>query len=172
MFHETPQLSRRQMLAAGLGLSCTSFEALAQEWPSKSLSFVVPFPAGGSNDIVARLVAEGVGKRLGQTVVIDNRSGASGALGGGSGVACPQRSAYVSRCVRLRFAPAPVPPHPLGLDQNLCADCRALISADRFGHGIVHGDKVHQRITNTGQSKAKSAVLCHIRTGIDSASRG
>ena len=81
MFHETPRLSRRQMLAAGLGLSCASFEALAQEWPSKSLSFVVPFPAGGSNDIVARLVAEGVGKRLGQTVVIENRSGASGALG-------------------------------------------------------------------------------------------
>jgi tripartite-type tricarboxylate transporter receptor subunit TctC len=45
------------------------------------LTFVVPFPAGGSNDIAARLVAEGVRKQLGQTVVIDNKAGANGALG-------------------------------------------------------------------------------------------
>ena len=55
--------------------------AIAQDWPAKSLSFVVPFPAGGSNDIAARVVAEGLRPRLGQTVVIENRPGANGALG-------------------------------------------------------------------------------------------
>lgn len=55
--------------------------AIAQEWPARPLTFVVPFPAGGSNDFAARVVAEGVRKRLGQTVVIDNKSGASGLLG-------------------------------------------------------------------------------------------
>ncbi len=52
-----------------------------QEWPSKSLTFVVPFPAGGSNDVAARLVAEGVRQRLGQSVLVDNKPGANGAVG-------------------------------------------------------------------------------------------
>jgi tripartite-type tricarboxylate transporter receptor subunit TctC len=74
-------LSRRDLLVCLLGLACAPFAAQAQDWPRKSLTFVVPFPAGGSNDIAARLVAEGVRKRLTQTVVIDNKAGANGALG-------------------------------------------------------------------------------------------
>ena len=75
------QQTRRDSLMALLGLAAIPFAARAQEWPAKSLTFVVPFPAGGSNDIAARLVAEGVRKRLGQSVVIDNKVGANGALG-------------------------------------------------------------------------------------------
>lgn len=74
-------LSRRTSLLSMLGLAISPCAALAQEWPAKSLTFVVPFPAGGSNDIAARMVAEGVRKRLGQSVVIDNKAGANGALG-------------------------------------------------------------------------------------------
>lgn len=73
--------SRRRSLLSLLGLAMTPLTVLAQEWPTKSLTFVVPFPAGGSNDIAARVVAEGVRKRLNQTVVIDNKPGANGALG-------------------------------------------------------------------------------------------
>jgi tripartite-type tricarboxylate transporter receptor subunit TctC len=54
---------------------------LAQDWPSKSVTLVVPFPAGGSNDLAARIVAEGVRQRIGQTVVVDNKPGANGSLG-------------------------------------------------------------------------------------------
>jgi len=75
----TPQ--RRAAMLSLLGLALTPLSTLAQEWPAKSLTFVVPFPAGGSNDIAARMVAEGVRKRLGQSVVIDNKAGANGALG-------------------------------------------------------------------------------------------
>jgi tripartite-type tricarboxylate transporter receptor subunit TctC len=74
-------LTRRDCLLSLTGLALLPIAALAQEWPAKSLTFVVPFPAGGSNDIAARLVAEGVRKRLGQSVVIDNKGGANGALG-------------------------------------------------------------------------------------------
>ena len=74
-------ISRRTTLTSLLGLTVAPLSALAQEWPAKSLTFVVPFPAGGSNDIAARMVAEGVRKRLGQSVVIDNKAGANGALG-------------------------------------------------------------------------------------------
>ena len=73
--------SRRVSLLSLLGLAIAPAIARAEEWPSKSLTFVVPFPAGGSNDIAARVVGDGVRKRLGQTVVIDNKPGANGALG-------------------------------------------------------------------------------------------
>jgi tripartite-type tricarboxylate transporter receptor subunit TctC len=53
----------------------------AEEWPKQGLKFVVPFPVGGSNDIAARLVGEAVRTRLGQTVTVDNKPGANGALG-------------------------------------------------------------------------------------------
>jgi tripartite-type tricarboxylate transporter receptor subunit TctC len=77
--------SRRTAALSVLSLvlmpSLTPAFAQTQDWPTKSLTFVVPFPAGGSNDIAARLVAEGIRKQLGQNVVIDNKAGANGALG-------------------------------------------------------------------------------------------
>jgi tripartite-type tricarboxylate transporter receptor subunit TctC len=53
----------------------------AQDWPKQGLKFVVPFPVGGSNDLAARLVGEAIRPRLGQSVVVDNKPGANGALG-------------------------------------------------------------------------------------------
>jgi tripartite-type tricarboxylate transporter receptor subunit TctC len=73
--------SRRHSLISLAGLALSPLLAHAQEWPIKSMSWVVPFPAGGSNDIAARVLAEGVGKRLSQSVVIDNKPGANGSLG-------------------------------------------------------------------------------------------
>jgi tripartite-type tricarboxylate transporter receptor subunit TctC len=82
-------LPLRRLLALG-GLAVTAWiaspaHAQAQptppEWPTKALTLVVPFPPGGSNDIAARVAAEGVRKRLNQSVVVDNKPGANGALG-------------------------------------------------------------------------------------------
>ncbi len=55
--------------------------AAAQSWPSKPIRLMVPFPPGGSTDIVARIVAQKMGERLGQPMVIENRGGAGGTLG-------------------------------------------------------------------------------------------
>ena len=55
--------------------------AAAQGWPAKPPRVVVPFPPGGSTDIVARIVAQKLGERLGQSMVIENRGGAGGTLG-------------------------------------------------------------------------------------------
>ncbi len=51
------------------------------KWPERPIRFIVPFPAGATTDLVARIVAQKLGERLGQPVVIENRSGASGNLG-------------------------------------------------------------------------------------------
>lgn len=55
--------------------------AQAQTWPAKPIKFVVPFTAGGANDLMARAAAEGAARALGQPVVIDNKPGAGGSLG-------------------------------------------------------------------------------------------
>ncbi|HVE49489.1 MAG TPA: tripartite tricarboxylate transporter substrate binding protein [Casimicrobiaceae bacterium] len=53
----------------------------AQEWPVRPLRFIVPFPPGGTSDIVARVIGERLAARLGQAVVVENRGGVAGILG-------------------------------------------------------------------------------------------
>ena len=55
--------------------------ATAQPYPSRSITLVVPFPAGGATDVVARILAQGLSDRMKQPVIIDNRPGANGAIG-------------------------------------------------------------------------------------------
>jgi tripartite-type tricarboxylate transporter receptor subunit TctC len=76
-------LTRRDALGAGLiGLALAiSGPAQAQSWPSQNIRLVVPFPPGGSTDVLARRLAEGLRERLGQTVIVENRGGAGGTIG-------------------------------------------------------------------------------------------
>jgi tripartite-type tricarboxylate transporter receptor subunit TctC len=70
----------RRILAAVLCFSVT-FPSLAQEWPTKPIRFVVPWPAGGLNDLIARAFNDRVAKALGQTVINDFKAGAGGRIG-------------------------------------------------------------------------------------------
>ncbi|MFZ9639645.1 MAG: Bug family tripartite tricarboxylate transporter substrate binding protein [Hylemonella sp.] len=79
-------LRRRQVLASSLALSALggASAALAQaegNWPNRLIRIVVPNPAGGTADLLPRLLAEPLASRLGQAVVIDNKPGAAGNIG-------------------------------------------------------------------------------------------
>ena len=73
------QMKRRLALAVGCLL--TVGVAMAQDFPVKPVRMVVPFAAGTTTDIVARAVAEGMARQLGQSVVVENRAGAGGGIG-------------------------------------------------------------------------------------------
>jgi tripartite-type tricarboxylate transporter receptor subunit TctC len=68
-------------LLTGLTLLLVPALAAAQDFPAKPIKLIVPFPAGGPNDIIARIVGQRMSELTGQPVVIDNRGGAGGALG-------------------------------------------------------------------------------------------
>ncbi len=63
------------------GLALTAFPALADTYPSKPIRLIVPFPASGATDLLARAIAQKVGTSMGQQIVVDNRPGAGGAIG-------------------------------------------------------------------------------------------
>jgi tripartite-type tricarboxylate transporter receptor subunit TctC len=86
--------------------------AMAQAWPTRPVNLVVPYPAGGSTDIMARVLAQELSEKLGQQFVVDNKSGASGNIGAAS-VASSAPDGYT-----LMFAT----PYPLAFNKLMTAN--------------------------------------------------
>ncbi len=70
-----------QLAAGAASLTTLPTTVSAQTWPARTITLVVPFPAGGGNDALARMVGERMSKTLGQPVVVENRGGAGGNVG-------------------------------------------------------------------------------------------
>jgi tripartite-type tricarboxylate transporter receptor subunit TctC len=67
-------------LAAAMSLTLGAIEASAKNWPEKEITLRVPLGAGGSTDTAARVIAQYLGKELGQTIIVENRPGAGGVI--------------------------------------------------------------------------------------------
>ncbi len=80
----TSPISRRRLLTAAAAaplVSSLGAPAFAQSWATKQIRIVVPYPPGGSSDIIARMVSQPLSEALKQTVIVENRAGANGNLG-------------------------------------------------------------------------------------------
>ena len=75
-------LNRRKVLASSVAFGMVAATgARAQSWPAKPIRIVVPYPPGGSSDIIARAISQPLSEALGQPVIVDNKAGANGNLG-------------------------------------------------------------------------------------------
>jgi tripartite-type tricarboxylate transporter receptor subunit TctC len=93
----------RFLFAALLALS---FNACGQEWPTRPIRFILPFPPGGSTDILGRLIAERLSAGLGQPVVTENRGGAGGNVGAEAAArAAPDGYTFVLVAPSLAISP-------------------------------------------------------------------
>ena len=75
------QINRRRIVASALALPFTGVVRAQADWPEQTVKVMVPFPPGGSTDILGRMVAEHLQKALGKTVIVDNLPGATGTIG-------------------------------------------------------------------------------------------
>src|SRR5574343_487517 len=118
----TPPATRRPVVAALLGAGAAlaaPMTAQAQAWPTKPVTIVVPFPAGGGTDAFARPLTAQLTKQLGMQVIIDNKGGAGGNVGATVAArAQPDGYTFFMGAVHHAIAPAMYPK----LDYNLVND--------------------------------------------------
>jgi tripartite-type tricarboxylate transporter receptor subunit TctC len=109
----TTSLARRSALAAGLLAALGALApqaALAQAWPAKPVTIVVPFPAGGGTDAFARPLTAALTKATGKQFIIDNKGGAGGNLGAGLAArAAPDGYTFFMGAVHHAIAPSMYP---------------------------------------------------------------
>src|SRR5712691_5616754 len=72
---------RTLLLKAAAMLLALTATAAAQDYPNKPVRLIIPFPPGGSNDVVGRMIATQLSEKLGKQVIVDNRAGAGGVIG-------------------------------------------------------------------------------------------
>jgi tripartite-type tricarboxylate transporter receptor subunit TctC len=109
------------IVAAGIALLAPGL-ATAQTWPSKPIRAVIPFAAGSLTDVLPRVVFDHVGKQLGQTIVVENRTGAGGTIGVSAVVkADPDGHTILANSSAHTIAPAIYPNLPYDTARDLTA---------------------------------------------------
>ena len=131
--------TRRRLIAATALLLAATGAALAQTYPSKPITIVVPYAVGGTTDIVGRLVANQIGSSLGQPMVVDNRAGGGGNIGWGA-VARAAADGHTLLTTEMSFTIAP----GLGVKQPFDAkkDFTHIITAAAAPHVLVVNPEV------------------------------
>src|SRR5262249_44503500 len=171
------------MTFAVFGLSGVPHAGLAQTYPAKSVTVVVPFPAGGPSDVVARIVTEHMSRTLRQQIVIENVGGAGGTLGSarvataqpdgytllagsmGSHVAAPVLTPNVKYDSERDFEPVRPAPHAPAV-----IVARKDFPANNLSEFVTYlqqnGDKVRQAHGGIGASSHMACLLFNQALGI------
>ena len=76
-----PRLRSILIQATGLLVALTTSVAAQSDYPNRPVRLIIPFPPGGSNDVVGRMIGTQLSEQLGKQVVVDNRAGAGGVVG-------------------------------------------------------------------------------------------
>lgn len=178
-------MNRRHAIAIAAASLAAPFAARAQEaWPTRPVTLLVPFAAGGSNDVVARLIAPVLEARLGQPFVVENRPGGGGSLGMGMVArGRPDGSVFlISSASNHVFHP--LVSGDLGYDPREALPAIAMlvdvpnVLAAHPGFGVTNVQELIAKVraTRGGVSFASSGVgtsnhlageLFRLRTGID-----
>src|SRR6201995_408723 len=95
------------LIACALALVALPHATLAQEYPTKPIRLIIPFPPGGSNDVVGRLFATHLAEKLGKQVVVDNRGAGAGGIVGTEVVAHAPKDGYTIGIISIAHAVNP-----------------------------------------------------------------
>ncbi len=140
--------------------------ALAQTYPTRPVRLVVPFPAGGSNDIVGRVVAQGLGDRLGKQVIVDNRVGGNSIIGSEI-VANAQADGYTLLVISTSFTTNPII-HKLPFDPLKSFAWVAMLGVGPNVLVVNPGLPVNSVQELIALAKAKPGQLVYASTGVGS----
>ncbi len=114
----------KKMFSALVALTALTAIAQAQNYPTRPITMIVPYPAGGPSDVVARIMADGMSKALGQNIIIENVGGAGGTIGTARAAAA-EHDGYTLLAASMGShvsAPALYANLKYRLDQRFCAD--------------------------------------------------
>jgi tripartite-type tricarboxylate transporter receptor subunit TctC len=183
-FRARPSVTLKELICiAALFFCAVPVNVLAQDYPAKSVTVVVPFPAGGPSDVVARIVTEQMAKHLGQSMVIENVGGGGGTIGSarvaaahpdgytllagsmGSHVAAPVLTPNVKYDSERDFEPigftAHAPAVIVARNDFPAQDLRAFVNYLK-----VRGDSVKQAHGGVGASSHMACLLFASKLGV------
>jgi tripartite-type tricarboxylate transporter receptor subunit TctC len=166
-----------------VGMACLATAARADDYPSRTIALVVPFPPGGPSDVVARIIADGMGRVLNQTVIIENVGGAGGTIGTAR-VAAATPDGYTLLAASMgSHVSAPVLTPGIRYDSTrdfepigLTADAPVAVVARKdfpakdlkefIGYVKEHGDSVKQAHGGIGASSHMACLLFTSQLGL------
>lgn len=175
--------TRRQFAAIATASLLAPRLAYAQDWPSRAVTIIVPFAPGGATDIVARLLAEELRQRFGQSFVVENRTGAAGNIGVEVVVRAPPNGhtllfatmgslttnphLYTDAKFKVERDLVPIS-QTFKVDHILVVNPKlpAKSVAELVAHAKANPDKVTYGSAGVGSSVQMFAVLLEMRTGI------
>ena len=143
------------------------FSVEAQTYPSKAIRLIIPYPPGGSNDIVGRMIAAQLSERIGQAVVVDNRSGAGGQLGSLAAAKSPP-DGYTLLLISVAYAFGPALYKDLQYDPETAFAPITILGRGAAGvcvHPSVPVNSVQELIA---AAKAKPGALNYASAGVGS----